>query len=256
MRWHRAQEAGRYLETFKAYEHKPAASIQERSDADYASRLASALTAVRAVNRTDALALGAQLGSLADILRASREQLSACPGIGPTKLNNLWEAFHKPLRKAAAGVGGAAAGGPAGAPGSQAAAAAAAAPGAAGVLLPAAQQRAPGQGGGGGQETAPEGPAAAVAGQQEEDEMAWAGEERHDQVDSGHGDQEAAAAEQEEEEEGDEGGQPVADSPDGEDGDPLVYMASQMMLRVQAGAMVTGALDSDDDEEGAGVEVL
>ncbi|GFH29042.1 DNA repair protein rad10, partial [Haematococcus lacustris] len=77
------QEAARYLETYKAYESKPASNIQERVESDYTSRLASALTAVRGVNRTDALTLGSALGSLAGIMSASQQQLSSCPGLGP-----------------------------------------------------------------------------------------------------------------------------------------------------------------------------
>ena len=51
------------------------------------SRLTSALTgAVRSVNRTDAATLSAAQGSLAEMLRSTPEQLSACPGIGPTKV--------------------------------------------------------------------------------------------------------------------------------------------------------------------------
>jgi hypothetical protein len=49
-------------------------------------RLAAALSCVRSVNKTDAAALGANLGSLADILRAGQEQLAAVPGVGPTKV--------------------------------------------------------------------------------------------------------------------------------------------------------------------------
>jgi hypothetical protein len=81
------QECARWLETFKSYETKSATGIQEHVDADYSSRLAAALTSVRGVNKTDATSLGSQLGSLADILRASSEQMSACPGVGPTKVS-------------------------------------------------------------------------------------------------------------------------------------------------------------------------
>ncbi len=45
------QECARYLETLKSYESKPASSIQERVEHDYASRQAAALTQVRGVNR-------------------------------------------------------------------------------------------------------------------------------------------------------------------------------------------------------------
>ena len=37
-----AEEVARYLETFKLYEHKTAEAIQERTENDYASRLAGA----------------------------------------------------------------------------------------------------------------------------------------------------------------------------------------------------------------------
>ncbi|KAL6765147.1 hypothetical protein V8C86DRAFT_1029283 [Haematococcus lacustris] len=111
------QEAARYLETYKAYESKPASNIQERVESDYTSRLASALTAVRGVNRTDALTLGSALGSLAGIMSASQQQLSSCPGLGPAKVARLMEAFHQPFRKAPAPALPGPAGRPAAAPG-------------------------------------------------------------------------------------------------------------------------------------------
>jgi len=95
------EECARYLETFKSYESKPAGNIQERMEHDYVSRLTSALTCVRGVNRTDAVTLGKSFGTLADLLRATPEQLSARPGIGPAKVNRLCEAFNQPFRRAA-----------------------------------------------------------------------------------------------------------------------------------------------------------
>jgi len=97
-----AEECARYLEIFKAYEHKPAAAIQERLDADYISRLSAALCAVRGINRTDAVTLGMTFGSLAAILSASAEELEACPGLGPTKVARLVEAFQTPFKKTSA----------------------------------------------------------------------------------------------------------------------------------------------------------
>ncbi|KAL0055174.1 hypothetical protein WJX82_008233 [Trebouxia sp. C0006] len=47
------EECARYLETYKSYETKPADAIQGRTDEDYISRLNSALTTVRGVNKTD-----------------------------------------------------------------------------------------------------------------------------------------------------------------------------------------------------------
>ncbi|GAX81522.1 hypothetical protein CEUSTIGMA_g8950.t1 [Chlamydomonas eustigma] len=94
------EECARYIETFKSYETKPASSIQERVEHDYASRLASALTSsVRGVNKTDAATLGAARGTLAGLFRSTREDLSACPGIGPTKVQRLLDTFNQPFRK-------------------------------------------------------------------------------------------------------------------------------------------------------------
>ena len=62
---------------------------QEHVATDYMSRLTAALTSsVRAVNRTDVATLAASRGSLASLLRSTPEQLSACPGFGPTKVRS------------------------------------------------------------------------------------------------------------------------------------------------------------------------
>ena len=93
------QECARYLETYKSYETKPADAIQGRTDEDYLSRLNSALTTVRGVNKTDVLTLGATLKTATSIMKASIEQLAACPGLGPTKVKRLHDTFHEPFRK-------------------------------------------------------------------------------------------------------------------------------------------------------------
>ncbi|CAI5501987.1 unnamed protein product, partial [Closterium sp. Naga37s-1] len=80
-------ECARYLETLKSYENKPANGIQERVDSDYISRLTSALTSIRHVNKTDALTLGTNFGTLANIMGASMDDLSRCPGIGEKKVS-------------------------------------------------------------------------------------------------------------------------------------------------------------------------
>ena len=68
------------------YETKPADAILGRTDEDYLSRLNAALTIMRGVNRTDVLTLGSAFNTAAGIMQASMEELSACPGIGPTKV--------------------------------------------------------------------------------------------------------------------------------------------------------------------------
>ncbi|MED6108840.1 Excision repair cross-complementation group 1, variant 2 [Stylosanthes scabra] len=80
------EECGRYLETIKVYENKPADIIQGQMDTDYLSRLTHALTTVRHVNKTDVVTLGTTFGSLSHIMGASMEDLARCPGIGERKV--------------------------------------------------------------------------------------------------------------------------------------------------------------------------
>ena len=89
-----AQEAARYLETFKTYEHKPATAIRERIGTGYLSIASELLTSVRSVNKTDVLTLLSTFGSVAAVMRASRAELEACPGFGDKKVARLWEALH------------------------------------------------------------------------------------------------------------------------------------------------------------------
>ena len=94
-------EAARYLETFKVYEHKGAASIKERVDADYLARLNDCLTSIRSVNKTDVVTLSSAFPSLAALMQASHEELSQCAGIGEKKVRRLHDAFHEPFCLAA-----------------------------------------------------------------------------------------------------------------------------------------------------------
>ncbi|OVA20651.1 DNA repair protein rad10 [Macleaya cordata] len=93
------EECGRYLETIKVYENKPADLLQGQMDTDYLSRLNHALTTVRHVNKTDVVTLGSTFGSLSHIMDASMEDLARCPGIGERKVKRLYDTFHEPFRR-------------------------------------------------------------------------------------------------------------------------------------------------------------
>ncbi|XP_038999218.1 DNA excision repair protein ERCC-1 isoform X2 [Hibiscus syriacus] len=69
------EECGRYLETIKVYENKPADLIQGQMDTDYLSR------------------------SLSSIMDASMEDLARCPGIGERKVKRLHDTFHEPFKR-------------------------------------------------------------------------------------------------------------------------------------------------------------
>ncbi|WCJ43198.1 DNA excision repair protein ERCC-1 [Euphorbia peplus] len=96
------EECGRYLETIKMYENKPADLIQGQMDADYLSRLNHALTTIRHVNKTDVVTLGSTFGSFSNIMDASMEDLARCPGIGERKVKRLHDAFHEPFKRVVA----------------------------------------------------------------------------------------------------------------------------------------------------------
>uniref|UniRef100_A0A8D0H063 ERCC excision repair 1, endonuclease non-catalytic subunit n=1 Tax=Sphenodon punctatus TaxID=8508 RepID=A0A8D0H063_SPHPU len=57
------EEAGRYLETYKAYEQKPADLLKEKVDQDFLSRVTDCLTSVKSVNKTDTLSLLSAFGA-------------------------------------------------------------------------------------------------------------------------------------------------------------------------------------------------
>ena len=91
------EEAGRYLETYKAFEHKSPDIIRERSVDDYMAKLTECLTQVRSVNKTDVLTLMSTFGSFERIINAPTEALALCPGFGEQKVRRLQQAFTQPF---------------------------------------------------------------------------------------------------------------------------------------------------------------
>eukprot|EP00164_Ancoracysta_twista_P008498 GFYU01012316.1.p1 GENE.GFYU01012316.1~~GFYU01012316.1.p1 ORF type:complete len:431 (-),score=36.24 GFYU01012316.1:270-1427(-) len=90
-------EAARYLETFRAYESKPADSIKERVEGDYMSKVTDCLTVIKSVNKTDVVTLKSSFGSVSNVISASVEQLALCPGIGEKKAKRLCDTFQEPF---------------------------------------------------------------------------------------------------------------------------------------------------------------
>ncbi|XP_050170153.1 DNA excision repair protein ERCC-1-like [Myiozetetes cayanensis] len=97
------EEAGRYLETYKAYEQKPPDLLRERVEHDFVSRMTDCLTSVKSVNRTDVLSLLSAFGSLAGVVGAAREDLSLCPAWNPEGdtggAKRLFDVLHEPFLK-------------------------------------------------------------------------------------------------------------------------------------------------------------
>ncbi|KAI5106934.1 DNA excision repair protein ERCC-1, partial [Silurus meridionalis] len=93
------EEAGRYLETYKSYEKKPADLLKEQVEKDYLSKVTDCLTTVKSINRTDAITLLSTFSSLGGIINASKEELVLCPGLGPQKARRLYDVLHQPFLK-------------------------------------------------------------------------------------------------------------------------------------------------------------
>ncbi|KAJ1982283.1 ssDNA endonuclease and repair protein rad10 [Dimargaris xerosporica] len=82
-----SEEAGRYIETFKALENHPPDLIREKVEDAYFPRLTSCLTSVRAVNKTDVMTLASNFKSFSKIVQAPVSELTLCPGFGEQKVS-------------------------------------------------------------------------------------------------------------------------------------------------------------------------
>ncbi|KAK2089401.1 Excision repair cross-complementation group 1 [Saguinus oedipus] len=91
--------SGRYLETYKAYEQKPANLLMEKLEQNFISRVTECLTTVKSVNKTDSQTLLTTFGSLEQLIAPSREDLALCPGLGPQKARRLFDVLHEPFLK-------------------------------------------------------------------------------------------------------------------------------------------------------------
>ncbi|SPO31743.1 related to dna excision repair protein ercc-1 [Ustilago trichophora] len=95
-----AEEAGRYVETYKSFEHKPPDLIKERIGEDYLSQVTNVLTQVRGVNRTDVVTLLSRFGSLKGVVKGAMEgeEVGMCPGFGEVKAKRLRDVFNQSFR--------------------------------------------------------------------------------------------------------------------------------------------------------------
>lgn len=88
------EEAGRYLETFKAFEHKPSDAIRAKAGTTAMERLHGVLSNVRSVNKTNVLTLATQFTTVADMLCASEQELLVVPGFGEQKAKTFVAAMN------------------------------------------------------------------------------------------------------------------------------------------------------------------
>ena len=93
-----AQEAGRYLELFKSYEHASSSAIQAHRAETYQESLTEFVTTPRSINKTDATSLIMNFGSLRSAINAQPEELAIIPGLGEKKVKDWFTILREPFR--------------------------------------------------------------------------------------------------------------------------------------------------------------
>ena len=81
-----AQEAGRYLELYKSYEHASPTSIRAHQATSYSDKLVEFITVPRSINKTDAVSLVSAFGSVRAAVNARPEEIGEITGWGEKKV--------------------------------------------------------------------------------------------------------------------------------------------------------------------------
>jgi DNA excision repair protein ERCC-1 len=93
-----AAEAGRYLDLYKTYEHAPPTIIKGIQSTAHSDKLTDFITVPRSVNKTDALCLVSNFGSIRTAVNAHPEEILLLQGWGQTKVKAWYQAVNEPLR--------------------------------------------------------------------------------------------------------------------------------------------------------------
>lgn len=93
-----AAEAARYIELYKSYENANFSAIRGQQSTNYADKLVEFVTVPRSLNKSDAVALVANFGSLKNAINAEPEQLSMMSGWGGVKVKRWTAAVEEPFR--------------------------------------------------------------------------------------------------------------------------------------------------------------
>jgi DNA excision repair protein ERCC-1 len=93
-----AAEGARYLELFKTYENAAPTSIKQHQSSKYADRMVDFITTPRSINKTDAVALVSQFGSLRTAVNARHEDVAGIAGWGEKKVQRWCAAVREPFR--------------------------------------------------------------------------------------------------------------------------------------------------------------
>ena len=93
-----AQEAGRYLELYKSYEHASPTSIRAHQATSYSEKLVEFVTVPRSVNKTDAVSIVSAFGSIRAAINARPEEIGEITGWGEKKVQRWCGTVREPFR--------------------------------------------------------------------------------------------------------------------------------------------------------------
>ncbi|KAJ4380760.1 ssDNA endonuclease and repair protein rad10 [Didymella sp. IMI 355093] len=93
-----AQEAGRYLELFKTFEHAAPTSIRAKQSSTYSENMVEFITVPRGINKTDAVGLVSNFGSIRTAVNAGPEEIGLIAGWGDKKVQRWCNAVKEPFR--------------------------------------------------------------------------------------------------------------------------------------------------------------
>ena len=93
-----AQEAGRYLELYKSYEHASPTSIRAHQATSYPEKLVEFITVPRSINKTDAVSLVSAFGNIRAAVNARPEQIGEITGWGEKKVQRWCSTVNERFR--------------------------------------------------------------------------------------------------------------------------------------------------------------
>ncbi|KAF2131378.1 hypothetical protein P153DRAFT_355177 [Dothidotthia symphoricarpi CBS 119687] len=93
-----AQEAGRYLELFKTFENAAPTSIRAQQSSTYSEKMVEFITVPRSINKTDAVGLVSNFGSVRTAISAGPEEIGLIAGWGDKKVQRWCNAVREPFR--------------------------------------------------------------------------------------------------------------------------------------------------------------
>ncbi|KAF4336429.1 DNA excision repair ERCC-1 [Fusarium beomiforme] len=93
-----AAEAARYIELYKSYENATFGAIRGQQPSSYGEKLVEFVTVPRSLNKSDAVAVVSNFGSLKNAINADAEQLGMLNGWGGVKVKRWQSAVEEPFR--------------------------------------------------------------------------------------------------------------------------------------------------------------